>query len=120
MDWSAALLAPRAHDVAVTTLLLAEPPLHAPGALRPMVRAAGRLLARRFTRHYREHTNATIGAHELRWHQAVVSLRALVEVAGWVHSGIIGERRDHPWLTIGPALTARLNSVTGISARARG
>jgi aminoglycoside phosphotransferase (APT) family kinase protein len=119
VDWSAALLAPRAHDVAVTTLLLAEPPLHVPGPLRPLLRAAGRLLASRFARHYREHTNATIGARELHWHQAVVSLRALVEVAGWVHSGIISERRGHPWLITGPALTARLNAITGASARAR-
>lgn len=34
VDWSAALLAPRAYDVAVTTLLLAEPPLRVRGALR--------------------------------------------------------------------------------------
>jgi aminoglycoside phosphotransferase (APT) family kinase protein len=119
LDWSAALLAPRAHDVAVTTLLLAEPPLHVPGILRPVVRGAGRRLASRFARRYQKHTGASIGAHELHWHQAVVSLHALVEVAGWLHDGIIGERRDHPWLTTGPAFAARLSAVTGASARAR-
>ncbi len=31
LDWSTALLAPRAHDVAFTSLLLSEPPLHVPG-----------------------------------------------------------------------------------------
>ena len=69
LDWSAALLAPRAHDVAVTTLLLAEPPLHVPSPLRPMVRAAGRRLAGRFARRYQKHTGVSIGAHELRWHR---------------------------------------------------
>ncbi|MGE5293094.1 MAG: phosphotransferase [Micromonosporaceae bacterium] len=119
LDWSAALLAPRAYDIAFTTLMLAEPPLHVHGALRPIVRRAGRRLARRFARHYREHTNATIGPQELHWHQAVVCLRALVEVAGWAHAGIIGERMGHPWLVSGPALAARLNSVAGTSVRAR-
>jgi len=119
VDWSAALLAPRAYDAAVTTLLLAEPPLAVPATLRPLVRAAGRTLASRFARRYRVHANATIGAHELHWHQAVVSLRALVEVAGWGHDGVIRDRRGHPWLITGPALAARVNAVTGASARAR-
>jgi hypothetical protein len=56
---------------------------------------------------------------ELAWHHAVVSLRTLVEVAGWVHAGITGERKGHPWPVTDPALAARLNSVTGASARAR-
>jgi aminoglycoside phosphotransferase (APT) family kinase protein len=40
LDWSAALLAPRAYDIAFTSLLLSEPPLHVPGWQRPLVRAA--------------------------------------------------------------------------------
>ncbi len=119
LDWSAALLAPRAHDVAFTSLMLAEPPLLVHGVFRPFVRRAGRRLARRFARQYREHTNTTIGLEELRWHQAVVCLRALVEVAGWVHDGTVGERTGHPWLAMGPAVAAHLNSVTGASVRAR-
>ncbi|HEV2378157.1 MAG TPA: phosphotransferase [Streptosporangiaceae bacterium] len=112
VDWSAALLAPRAHDVAVTTLLLAEPPLLVASPLRPVVRAVGRRLASQFFRQYQESTNTTIGMKELHWHQALVCLRALVEVAGWVHDGTADERRGHPWLVTGSALAARLNSVT--------
>jgi aminoglycoside phosphotransferase (APT) family kinase protein len=119
LDWTAALLAPRAHDVAFTTVMLAEPPLLVPGPLRPLVRVAGRALAKRFARRYQEHAKATIGADELRWHQAVVCLRALVEAAGWVHQGSVAEHRGHPWLITGSALAARLSSVTGTAVRAR-
>ena len=52
LDWSSALLAPRAYDVAFTSLLLSEPPLRVPGWQRPLVRVLGRLLARRFGRRY--------------------------------------------------------------------
>jgi aminoglycoside phosphotransferase (APT) family kinase protein len=45
LDWSTALLAPRAHDVGFTSLLLGEPPLRVPGWQRPLVRAVGRLMA---------------------------------------------------------------------------
>jgi aminoglycoside phosphotransferase (APT) family kinase protein len=38
LDWSAALLAPRTHDVGFTSLLLGEPPLIVPATLRPIVR----------------------------------------------------------------------------------
>src|SRR5438874_8576589 len=53
LDWSAAMLAPRALDVGYTSLLLSEPPLHVPGWQRPLVRRSGRMLARRFVRRYR-------------------------------------------------------------------
>ena len=52
LDWSTALLAPRAHDVGFTSLLLSEPPLRVPGWQRPLVRMVGRVLARRFVRGY--------------------------------------------------------------------
>ncbi len=119
LDWSTALLAPRAHDVAYTSLLLSEPPLRVPGWERPLVRVAGGLLARRFVRSYQRQTAVTVESRELRWHQAVVCLRALVEVAGWVHQGVVGTRAGHPWLVSGPALTRRLATLTGVPVRAR-
>src|ERR1700685_4452882 len=60
LDWSAALLAPRAYDVAFTSLLLAEPPLRAPGGQRPLLRVFGRLMARRFIRAYQRQTRAAV------------------------------------------------------------
>lgn len=119
LDWSTALLAPRAHDVAFTSLLLSEPPLRVPGWQRPLVRVFGRVLARRFVRDYQRRTAVTVEPGELSWHQAVVCLRALVEVAGWVHQGVADSREGHPWLVSGPAFARRLAALTGAPVRAR-
>jgi aminoglycoside phosphotransferase (APT) family kinase protein len=118
LDWSAALLAPRAHDVGFTCLILSEPPLRVPGWQRPLVRMAGRELARRFVRDYQHQAGTTIEPGELRWHQAVGCLRALVEVARWVHEGVTGQHADHPWLLSGPAFARRLATMTGAPVHA--
>src|SRR5439155_7019997 len=104
LDWSTALLAPRAHDVGFTSLLLSEPPLRVPGWQRPLVRIFGRVLAHRFVRGYRRQTGVTVEPGEPRWHQAVVCLRALTEMASWVHDGTGGTHADHPWLIPGPVV----------------
>jgi len=113
LDWSTALLAPRAHDVGFTSLLLSEPPLRVPGWQRPLVRMVGRELARRFVRDYQRQTGTTIEPGELRWHQAAHCLRALVEMASWVHEGVADQRAGHPWLLSGPAFASRLATLTG-------
>ena len=119
LDWSTALLAPRAHDAGFTSLLLSEPALRVPGWQRPLVRAFGRVLARRFLRGYQRQAAVTVESGEVRWHQAVVCLRALAEVASWVHEGTDGARAGHPWLINGPAFARRLTSLTGVQVRAR-
>jgi len=113
LDWSTTLIAPRAHDVGFTSLLLSEAPLDVPGWARPVVRALGRLLAGRFVRRYQHTAGVRISAGEIRYHKAVVCLRALTEVAGWVHEGTAGERAGHPWLVSGPAFARRLSRLTG-------
>ena len=115
LDWSAGRLGPGAYDVAFTGLVLAEPPVAVPRALRPLVRAVGRLLARRFRRAYARHGATDVDPESLRWNEGVVCLRALVEVAGWVAAGRVDERRGHPWLVSGPAFAARLSRLTGTS-----
>lgn len=120
LDWSAALIAPRAHDVAFTALMLSEPPLRVPGWQRPLLRMAGRELARRFRREYRHHAGVRPGAAELRWYEAVSCLRALAEVAIWEGEGSMAAHADHPWLVSGSAFAARLSRVTGIPVRVRG
>ena len=117
LDWSTALLAPRGHDVGFTSLLLSEPPLRVPAWQRPLIRLAGRELARRFVRAYQRQTGTTIEPGALRWHQAVGCLRALVEAASWVHEGVADERVGHPWLLCGPAFAARLATMTGAPVR---
>ena len=119
LDWSTALLAPRAHDVGYTTLLLSEPPLSVPSWQRPLVRGFGRLLARRFVRDYQRQAAVTVEPGELSWHQAVICLRALVEVAAWVYEDTAGAHAGHPWLVSGPAFAHRLAALTGISVRSR-
>ena len=119
LDWSTALLAPRAHDVGFTSLQLSEPALRVPGWQRPLVRILGRVLARRFVRGYQRRTGVRAGPGELRWHQAVVCLRALVEVASWVHEGAADTRAGHPWLINGPVFARRLARLTGAPVRAR-
>jgi aminoglycoside phosphotransferase (APT) family kinase protein len=119
LDWSTALLAPRAHDVGFTSLLLSEPPLRVPDWQRPLVRIFGRVMARRFVRGYQRRTGMTVGPGELRWHQAVVCLRALTEVASWVHEGTAGTHADHPWLISGPAFARRITRLTGVPVRVR-
>ena len=108
LDWSTALLAPRAHDVGFTSLQLSEPPLRVPGWQRPLVRMFGRVLARRFVRGYQRQAAVTVAPAEVRWHQAVVCLRALTEVASWVHEGTADARAGHPWLINGPVFARRL------------
>jgi aminoglycoside phosphotransferase (APT) family kinase protein len=119
LDWSTALLAPRAHDVAFTSLLLSEPALRVPGWQRPLVRAFGKVLARRFIRSYQRRTTVAVEPGELRWHQAVVCLRALVEAASWVQQGVVGAHTAHPWLISGPAFARHLTTLTGAPVRAR-
>ena len=119
LDWSSALLASRAHDVGFTSLLLSDPPLRVPGWQRPLVQVFGLLLARRFVRSYQRQTAVTVEPGELRWHQGVVCLRALVEAASWVHQGVVDARAGHPWLISGPAFARRLATLTGAPVRAR-
>ena len=119
LDWSSALLASRAHDVGFTSLLLSDPPLRVPGWQRPLVRLLGRVLARRFVRDYQRQTAATFEPGEVRWHQAVVCLRALTEVASWVHLGMADTHAGHPWLVNGPVFARRLTRLTGAPVRAR-
>lgn len=114
--YSAALLGPRAYDVAFTTVILTDPPVLVPAPLLPVAGAAGRMLSRSFKHRYRRHSGVAIDPGSLRWHQALVRLRALVEVAGWDTSER-ARRRGHPWLVSGPAFAARLSRLTRVRVR---
>jgi aminoglycoside phosphotransferase (APT) family kinase protein len=119
LDWSAALLAPATYDVAFTSIMLSEPPLLVPNPLRPTIRAVGRRLDARFLRTYRRESARAVDADALRWYQAVVCLRALVEVAHWVEAGVIDERPGHPWVMNGAVFAHRLSSATGVEVQPR-
>jgi len=119
LDWSAALVAPAAYDVAFTSLLLSEPPLAVPRPLAPFTRSGGRLLARRFRRTYARALGRDVDPGSLRWHEGVVCLRALVEVAHWAAAGELDAHRGLPWLIWGPAFAARLHRLTGAAVEPR-
>lgn len=118
LDWSAAMPAPAEYDLAFTSLLLSQPPLLVPGLLGPLVRGAGRALARRFLVRYQAH-GGTIDEDALEWHQGLVCLRALTEVAVWVAAGEIDGRGGHPWVIGGEAFAHRLARLTGGPVEAR-
>jgi len=114
IDWTAARIAEPAYDLAFTWLLLADPPLDLPGALRPPIHVAAAIAARGFLRRYRHRTRTAIPDASLRWHVGLHCLRALVEVAGWIRAGELGTHLGHPWLTSGRAFASRLHRLTGI------
>ena len=117
LDWSAALLAPATYDLGFTSLLLEEPPLVAPAPLRRAVQAAGGALARRFVRAYERERGVAVDRTALRWHQSLVCLRALVEVAVWAAAGDLEGRGGHPWVIAGAAFAHRLTDLTGVRVR---
>lgn len=98
LDWTAAQIADPAYDVAFTALLLAHPPLAAPRAVQPIVRAAARSLARRFLRSYDYGAPYPVDAAQLEWHSGLHAVRILLDVAAWRAEGSIGDHRGHPWL----------------------
>ena len=117
LDWSNCMLASRAHDVAYTSLILAEPPIVVPAPFRRLLRGAGRLLARRFVRRYEALARVTLAPDEIAWHQAVVCLRALTEVASWAADDTVAGHAGHPLLVMGTAMAPRLTAVTGVEVR---
>jgi len=119
LDWSAAVLAPPAYDVAFTSFMLAGAPIDVPRSLRGLVRAVGRRLAARFIRRYSHHSEVTIDPAAIEWYRAVVALRALVEIAGWAHDDVADARAEHPWLLSRDAFAAQLHAVSGVTVAAR-
>ena len=112
LDWTAALVAPPAYDVALTRLLLRYPPLAAPPALRPIIDAGARVLARRFVRRYR-HANPTADLTDLDWYTGLHATRVLIDLATWHNTGD-PRANTHPWTLIAPGAATELIRITGI------
>jgi aminoglycoside phosphotransferase (APT) family kinase protein len=112
LDWTGALIAPPAFDVALTRLLLRYPPLAAPPALRPVIGAGARALARRFVHRYRK-ANPTADLTNLDWHTALHATRVLIDLATWQTTGD-PRADDHPWNLIAPGAATELTRITGI------
>lgn len=118
IDWTAAIRAKPAYDVAFTAMLLANPPLEAPGPLGAVIRLVGARLARRFVARYRTIAPGhDLGA--LDWYRALHGTRILIEAASI-------EARDgpaaggHPFGALVPAATSAVATFTGTEIAMRG
>jgi aminoglycoside phosphotransferase (APT) family kinase protein len=111
VDWTAAVRAEPAYDVAFTAMLLAHPPLDAPGPLQPIIRWVGWRLARRFVTRYRAlAVRDDLGA--LDWYRALHGTRILLEAASLdARDGPSAGR--HPFHALVPVAVAAVSAVTG-------
>lgn len=109
LDWTGALVAPAAFDVALTRTFLRHPPLVMPPALRPAINAGAAVLARRFLRRY-QHLNPTTDLDDLGWYSALHAARILIDLAVWQHTDD-PRTRTHPWHLIAPAATQTLEAT---------
>lgn len=114
IDWTAAIRAEPAYDVAFTSMLVANPPLDAPGPLGVVIGWVGRRLASRFIARYRE----AAPGHDLTnldWYRALHGARILIEAA--TIDARPGSTGPHPFQALVPAATAMLGSVAGTRNR---
>ncbi len=112
LDWTSALIADPAYDLAFTTLMLRHPPLAAPAPLRPVIGAAGAALARRFLAAYRRSGGTVPGQRTLDWYTSLHALRILIELDGWRHDPDGPDHSFHPWMAMGP-VAAKILTRTG-------
>jgi len=120
IDWTVALVADPAFDLAFTAMTMSLAPIDVPRSLRSPVRAAARAASRQFLRRYRVHAPDAAASLEddmLAWYTAVHCLRALVEVAEWIAGGIVDDKTGHPWLVMAPQMAVRLGEVAGEEIR---
>ena len=109
VDWTAAIRAEPAYDVAFTSMLLANPPLDAPGPLGAVIRwVAARLTHRFVTRYRRIAPNADLGA--LDWYRSLHGTRILIEAA--TREARNGSNAGgHPFGALVPTATSALNAA---------
>ena len=121
LDWTTALIADPAYDLAFTVMVLRHPPLTAPPPLRPMLRpllaAAGAVLARRFLAAYRRHGGKRPDPATLTWFTSLHALRILTEVDSWRLDPAGPSHAGHPFLAIAATAARSLTRATGISVQ---
>ena len=115
LDWTTALIAHPAYDVAFTTLILRHPPLATPAPLRPAIAAAGAILARRFATAYLRAGGSVPDRRSLDWYTSLHAMRILTELEGWSHDLTGSDRAQHPWNVVRPVAAARLSRTTGVT-----
>jgi aminoglycoside phosphotransferase (APT) family kinase protein len=114
LDWTNAVLADPAFDVAYTYQLLALWPVAVPGLPRSLLKhVAGRFAAWRFLSEYRRRAHIETGA--LGWYEALHSLRLLTRATRW-RMGITRppRARNHPWQLAALDAAGAFHRHTGI------
>ena len=119
LDWSSAQLADPAFDIAYTRLLIGHPPLAAPRALKPLINAAGKALARRFTSAYNKAAAHPVDPTKLEWFSTLHALGILVEIETWRRQGEFDQHLDHPFLMLEAPITRHLTKSTGFAKPTR-
>lgn len=116
VDWTGAICAQPAYDVAFTALLLANPPLDAPGPLSAVIARVGRVLSRRFIAAYRS-LAPEADLDPVGWYQGLHGARILLDAAAY--EAVHGAGRDgHPFAALVPAATAAVGAATGVTTQA--
>lgn len=111
VDWTGAIRAEPVYDVAFTAMLLANPPLDAPGPLGAVIHWVGGRLARRFVARYRTLApDHDLGA--LDWYRALHGARMLIEAASIEARN--GSDAGHPFGVLIPVASSALNTLTGV------
>jgi aminoglycoside phosphotransferase (APT) family kinase protein len=115
IDWTGAIVAPPAFDVAFTRLLLRHPPLAMPSALRPAINAGAAVLARRFIHRY-QRANPSADLTHLDWYTALHAARILTDHATWTRTDD-PRAEHHPWHLVAPDAAHALRHATGVDVR---
>lgn len=113
IDWTQAVLADPAFDVAYTSQLLALWPLESAFVPRPLGRLLGRLAGRRFLHAYERRSLAALP--HISWYEALHGLRLLARVAR-ARSGITLPPlpHDHPWELVAEDAARAFYGHTGV------
>jgi aminoglycoside phosphotransferase (APT) family kinase protein len=106
LDWTVSAVAPAGFTLGFTELVLANPPLPAPGPVRAVLAVLGRRVARRFLSTYCRLSGQEVDERSLQWFRQVHALRILVESASWEV-----QPAHHPWVTLQPVASRMLASV---------
>lgn len=114
LDWTQALLAEPAFDVAYTSQLLSLWPLELRGVPRALGRIIGRLAAWRFMRAYRRQSMSAL--ENLAWYEALHAFRVLVRVA-LARAGhtVPPLAHDHPWELVADDAARAFRRRTGVA-----
>lgn len=104
LDWTAARIAEPAYDLAFTHLLIANPPLTAPTALRPIINAAASRIANRFIATYANLSGSTVERERFDWYRKLHATRILLELTGWRTDNTADQHAGHPWFPMEPTL----------------